>query len=67
MFNVYQKILEDLESYLNKEIKEWYKLARSGGDTIDIITLEALSDIRREIERLKHLYLSTKTKNAGLE
>ena len=57
MFNVYQTILEELESYLDKEIKEWFKLSRSDGDTIDIITLEALSDIRREIQRLKRLYL----------
>ena len=57
MFNVYQRILEELESYLDKEINEWYKLSRSGGDTIDIITLEALSDIRREIQRLKRQYL----------
>ena len=57
MFNVYQTILQELESYLDNEIKEWYKLSRSGGDTIDIITLEALSDIRREIQRLKRLYL----------
>ena len=61
MFNVYQRILEELESYLDAEIKEWFKLSRSGGDTIDIITLEALSDIRREIQRLKRLYLT----NAG--
>ena len=59
MFNVYQRILEELESYLDSEINEWFKLSRSGGDTIDIITLEALSDIRREIQRLKRLYLRT--------
>lgn len=59
MFNVYQTILQELESYLDQEINEWFKLSRSGGDTIDIITLEALSDIRREIQRLKRLYLTT--------
>ena len=57
MFNVYQTILQELESYLDKEIKEWYKISRAQGDMIDIITLEALSDIRREIQRLKRLYL----------
>ena len=57
MFNVYQTILQELESYLDREIKEWFKLSRSGGNTIDIITLEALSDIRREIQRLKRMYL----------
>ena len=62
MFNVYQRILEELESYLNNEINEWFKLSRSGGDTIDIITLEALSDIRREIQRLKRQYLPIKEK-----
>ena len=55
MFNVYQRILEELESYLDSEIKEWYKLSRSGGDSIDIVTLHALSDIRREIQRLKRV------------
>ena len=57
MFNVYQRILEELESYLESEISEWYKLSRAGGDSIDIVTLHALSDIRREIQRLKRLYL----------
>ena len=60
MFNVYQTILQELESYLDKEIKEWYKISRAQGDMIDIITLEALSDIRREIQRLKRLYLTNR-------
>ena len=58
MFNVYQTILQELESYLDREIKEWLKISRAKGDAIDIITLEALSDIRREIQRLKRLYLT---------
>lgn len=58
MFNVYQKILSDLESYLDREIKEWYGLARASGDNADTFTLNALTDIRREIERLKRLHLN---------
>ena len=58
MFNVYQRILEELESYLDAEIKDGLNF-QGKGDTIDIITLEALSDIRREIQRLKRLYLVT--------
>jgi hypothetical protein len=59
----YQKILSELESYLDAEISEWYKIARAASEEeINIITLQALVDIMREIARLKRLYLSTQDK-----
>jgi hypothetical protein len=56
----YQKILSDLESYLDTEIAEWYRIARAATEEeINIITLQALVDIMREIARLKRVHLST--------
>lgn len=56
--DVYEKILSDLESYLDSEISEWYKIARAASEEeINIITLQALVDIMREIARLKRLHL----------
>lgn len=55
---MYQKILTELESYLDTEISEWYKIARASTDEeINIITLQALVDIMREIARLKRIHL----------
>ena len=59
MGDMYQNILTDLEFYLDAEIDEWYKIARAAmADEVNVITLHALTDIRREIQRLKRLYLS---------
>lgn len=58
MADMYQKILTELESYLDTEISEWYKIARASTDEeINIITLQALVDIMREIARLKRIHL----------
>jgi hypothetical protein len=63
MADVYQTILSELESYLDTEISEWYKIARaSTEEEINIITLQALVDIMREIARLKRVHLSTQDK-----
>jgi hypothetical protein len=58
MADAYQKILENLESYLDTEISEWYKIARAATEEeVNIITLQALVDIMREIARLKRVHL----------
>ena len=58
MADAYQTILSELESYLDTEISEWYKIARaSTAEEINIITLQALVDIMREIARLKRVHL----------
>ena len=58
MADVYQTILSELESYLDTEISEWYKIARAAtGEEINMITLQALVDIMREIARLKRVHL----------
>jgi hypothetical protein len=54
----YEKILSELESYLDTEIAEWYRIARAASEEeINIITLQALVDIMREIARLKRVHL----------
>lgn len=56
MADVYQKILSELESYLADEISEWYMIARAASnEEINMITLQALVDIMREIARLKRI------------
>ena len=58
MAEAYQIILSELESYLDTEISEWYKIARADtAEEINIITLQALVDIMREIARLKRVHL----------
>ena len=58
LVDTYQKILTELESYLDAEINEWYKIARAATEEeINIITLQALVDIMREIARLKRVHL----------
>ena len=58
MADAYQTILSELESYLDTEISEWYKIARADtAEEINIITLQALVDIMREIARLKRIHL----------
>ena len=58
MAEAYQTILLELESYLDTEISEWYKIARADtAEEINIITLQALVDIMREIARLKRIHL----------
>jgi hypothetical protein len=53
-------ILTDLEHYLNTEIREWTNLARAttdndkGASTV----MNALLDIRKELNRLKEVYLT---------
>ena len=59
---VYQKILFDLESYLQNEINEWNNLSENSSDPLDTVTFMALVDMKHEIDRLKRIYLPLQDK-----
>ena len=54
----YQKLIRDLDSYLQHEIDEWNNIAKTTDDKIDTTTYHALLDIKNALNRLKHKYLS---------
>jgi hypothetical protein len=53
-------ILTDLEHYLNTEIREWTNISRATGDNDKgaSTVMNALLDIRKELNRLKEVYLT---------
>jgi hypothetical protein len=55
-------ILTDLEHYLTTEIREWTNIARASTSKEEAanIVMHALLDIKKELNRLKKVYL-TKT------
>jgi hypothetical protein len=57
----YQRLLIDLEVYLNHEITEWSGLADASGDRMDNSTFSALLDLKDELNRLKRLYFPLPT------
>ena len=53
-------VLTDLEHYLNTEIREWTNITRAttGNDKGASTVMNALLDMKKELNRLKEVYLT---------